>query len=153
MALTAADMKFFQSELEGSSGGALSTLEIPQDQMCFMFPYVTRGQAKYGAVQYKKVFAINMSPDQELFVSRLWLLMQPSAGIKIAIGIGSPTDTDGEAITYSAPISKETAIYLGDLIAGSIIPIWIRRVIPAGTPDFERGFFQLALTGKALLGV
>lgn len=152
MPITAADIRFFQSELEGSSGGAMSTLEIPKDQLCLIFGDVGRGQAKYGGVDYRKVFAVNAHPTDELLVARLWLLMQPSAGVQVGIGLGSPTDTDGEAIVYSSPISPTDAIYLGDLAPGSVIPVWIRRVVPANTPEFERGFFQLALTGKALQG-
>jgi hypothetical protein len=148
VAIVAGDLKFFQSELEGSSGGALSTLEIPLDQMCLIFPDVTRGQAKYGAVEYKKVFAINMSALDTLSAGRLWLLMQPLANIKMAIGVGSPTDTDGSLIEYTSPSSKKTAVYLGDMAPSQSIPIWIRRVVPLGAPEFERGFFQLALTGQ-----
>lgn len=152
MPLTEQDLRFFQSELEGSSGGSMSTLEIPKDQLCLIFGDVDRGQAKYGGVDYRKVFAVNMHPTAELLVARLWLLMQPNAGVQVGIGLGTPTDADGEAIQYSSPISPADAIYLGDKAAGSVIPIWIRRVVPAGTPEFERAFFQLALTGKALQG-
>lgn len=152
MTLAASDIRFFQSELEGSSGGAMSTLEIPKDQLCLVFPDVTRGQAKYGAVQYAKVFSVNTNPVDELFSARLWLLMQPGDGSQVSIGIGSPTDTDGEAIDYTAPLSRTDAIYIGDQTPGKITPIWIRRVIPALTPEFERGFFQLALTGQAFKG-
>lgn len=151
--LTADDIKFFQSELEGSSGGGMSTLEIPKSELCLMFGDVTRGQAKYGAVEYRKIFALNSNPTLDFYVGRLWLLMQPNAGIQMAIGIGDMIDTDGELISYSAPMAAQDAIYLGDLPPGSITPIWLRRVIPAGTPEFDRGFFQLAFTGKALQGV
>lgn len=131
----------------------MSTLEIPRDELCLIFPDVDRGEAKYGDVKYRKIFAVNVHVTDEFLVSRLWLLMQPNAGIKIALGLGTLTDTDGEAISYSEPMSKESAIYLGDLAPGVIVPIWMRRVVPAGTPEFDRGFFQFALTGKALMGV
>jgi hypothetical protein len=131
----------------------MSTLEIPKTEISLMFGDVTRGEAKYGAVEYRKIFAINMNPTDDFYVGRLWLLMQPNEGVEVAIGLGTLTDTDGELITYSAPMSAQDAIYLGDLPPGSITPIWLRRVVHAGTPEFDRGFFQLAFTGKAALGV
>ncbi len=152
MTLRASDIKFFQSELEASSGGAMSMLEIPRDQLCLIFPDVGRGQARYGAAEYRKVFAVNVHPTDDFFVTRLWLLRQPCAGIEMALGLGDPTDTDGEAVSYSAPMAAKDGIYTGDIAPGQAVPVWVRRVVPADTPEFERGFFQLAFTGRALIG-
>jgi len=146
--LNANDIKFFQSEEEGSSGGAISTLEIPKDKLLLVFGDVTRDQQQYGAVTYRKVFALNLHPLDDLNVAEMWLLMQPCAGIEMALGIGTNTDTDGSVISYSSPTSQDEAIALGDISPGNMRPIWIRRVVHAGTPEFEVGFFQLALSGK-----
>jgi len=152
MTLSAADIKFFQSELEGSSGGAMSTLEIPKNQLCLIFGDVSRSAARYGGVEYRKVFAVNTHPTGELYSGRLWLLMQPIDGVDMAIGIGTLDDTDPDPIPFVSPTDKSQAIYLGDLVPGSVTPIWLRRVVSPETPEFDRGFFQLALTGNALQG-
>ena len=150
--LTAADMVFFMSELEGSSGGAMSTLQIPTAEMCRIFGDVTRLQAKFGGVDYRKVFLVNTNPTASLDVARMWFLMQPGIGNVMAMGLGSETDTDGTLISYTSPTDYSNALYLGDLPAGKIIPIWFQRVVTAGTKHFDRAFFQLALTGKTILG-
>ncbi len=150
MPLAAGDIAYFQSELEGSSGGAISTLRIPLDQLCLVFPDATRGQLKYGGVDYRKFFVVNAHPTDTLFSARLWLLMQPTGGSQAAVGRGDATDTDGESVEYSSPSSRENALYLGDLAPGSATAFWARRVVPALTPPFDRGFFQMAVAGLSL---
>ena len=146
--LNANDIKFFQSVEEGSAGGVISTLEIPKDKLSLIFEEVTREEQQYGSVTYRKVFALNLHPLDDLNVAEMWLLMQPCTGMEMALGIGTNNDTDGSLISYSSPISQDDAISLGDISPGNMRPIWIRRVVHAGTPNFETGFFQLALSGK-----
>jgi hypothetical protein len=152
MPVTSSDLKFFQSELEGSVGGAMSLIEVPKDEMCLLFRDVTRDQASNGLVDYKKLFMVNTNPADDLFVTKMWMLMQPGDRIEMAVGLGTLTDADGSVISYSTPDSIENSIYLGDLGSGKVTPIWLRRAVPTGIPEFEKDFFQLAFAGKAEIG-
>ena len=63
------------------------------------------------------------------------------------VALGTPTDTDGSALVYAMPGSKETALAFPDLAAGESQAIWIRRQVLAGQQLFETSAFQLAVFG------
>ena len=131
----------------------MSTLQIPLNEMCRIFGDVTRLQARFGGVDYRKVFMVNTSATETLQLARMWFLSQPAYGNVMAMGLGTPTDTDGTIISYASPTDYSAALFLGDLGPSAVTPIWLQRVVSAGTKDFDRAYFQLALNGKAQPGV
>jgi hypothetical protein len=145
----AADLSFFMSSGEGSSGGPISTLEIPVDQPCLAFSALGPLQLKNGWTDYVKVFAVNTSPTDTITGAILWTLMQPAYGQQVSLGIGGPSDSDGTVIPYSQP-TQDSPIVLGNLAPGQAVAIWVQRSVAAGAPRFEAAFFQAAIEDSDL---
>jgi hypothetical protein len=147
--MTAAQLQFFLSAQPGSTGGALGTLQIDPTVFGQLFGPVWQQGLVNGWTDYRKVFAVNLSGTDILSSAVLWILQQPGAGQQISIGLGGDDDTDGTVIQYGQPMNQASAIALGNINPGQAIPIWIQRVIPAGSPMFSICNFQLVLSGEA----
>jgi len=148
MAFRAADIKWFQSALPGSIGGVISATPIPSNIPSGLLPTVPRQALEDGRVDYVKVFVKNANPsDESLYDPAVFILLQPTANERIAIALGTATDTDGSALVYGQPASKQTALAFPSLAAGESQAIWIRRQVLAGQQLFETSAFQLAVFG------
>jgi hypothetical protein len=149
MPIVPSDLKFFQSELEGSSGGPISLTEIPQGQLNLIFKDTTQADLVDGSLAYKKVFVINTSPSFSLAGAVVYTLLQPTSGERLALALGTPTDTDPTTLEFQEYNAKNAALLLGDLATNESKSIWMRRLTPAGLENFDENapaFFQLAIS-------
>lgn len=149
MPITASDLKFFQSDMEGSSGGSMSLIEIPQGQVELIFRDTTRQFLADGGVVYKKIFAININPDFALLAPKAFTLLQPTSGERLALAIGTTDDTDPLPLEFQEYSTYESGLDLGSMASNVPVPIWMRRLTPAGMEFNEdiTAFFQLAVKG------
>ncbi len=148
MPISPADLKWYQSSLPDSAGGTITATPIPNNQPSGLFPQVPRVALEEGRVDYRKVFFKNENAESlALNNAGVFVLFQPTAGEVVGIALGTPTDTEGSALTYVAPSTKEAALMLGDMSAGQAQAIWIRRQVNVGQNVFETSSFQLAAFG------
>lgn len=150
MSIVPADLRFFQSELEGSSGGPMSMIEIPQGEMQLLFKDTPRQFLIDGGIVYKKVFVVNTNPAFALLDGRVYTLMQPTSEEKLALALGTPTDTDPFPLYFEERNDMNTALQIGDLATNEVQAIWMRRLTPPGLTKFDEdvpAFFQLAVRG------
>jgi hypothetical protein len=149
MTIAASDLKFFQSDVEGSSGGSMSLIEIPQGQVELIFRDTPRQFLVDGGIVYKKIFAINVNPDFALLAAKAFTLLQPTSGERLALALGIGNDVDPLPLEFQEYSTYEAGLDLGSLTSNVPVPIWMRRLTPAGMVFNEdiTSFFQLAVKG------
>jgi hypothetical protein len=141
------DIMFFQSELEGSSGGAISPILVPQGIVELIFGDTPLDGLENGATEYRKVFLVNGNQTDSLSLAHIWTLLPPTSGEQIAMAVGTDVDTDPSALTFAQFTDENNSLALGT-VGTTPVPIWIRRLTPAGLPPFQnRSMFQLGFRG------
>lgn len=139
-------VKWYQSSLPNSGGGAISDTELSGSIVNLLFPTILEASPYLNSTIYRKIFVKN----EELMaweLPKLWVVYQPTAKGSVAIGLGTATDSNGAAITYSTPSTESGAIQLPTLAPGASTSVWIRRTLPAVVEEFETSAFQLAVKG------
>jgi hypothetical protein len=147
MPIDPANLKWYQSSQPNSSGGTISATPIPNNSPSLLFPQISRLSLEEGRVDYRKVFFKNEEPVLALNNAGVFVLFQPTANEHIGLALGTPTDTDGSVLTYTAPSTKAGALMFADLSSGESQAIWIRRLVDAGQEPFITSTFQLAAFG------
>jgi len=150
MSIVAGDLRFFQSEMEGSSGGAMSLIEIPQGKIELLFKDTPRQFLVDGGIVYKKIFVINTNPQFALLNAVAYPLLQPTSGEELALALGDASDTDPLPLQFVVYKDYNNALQLGDMGTNQPRAIWMRRLTPASLADFDEdipAFFQLAVRG------
>ena len=138
-------VSLFRSSLTNSSGGPISAMELPAGEVHLLFPALTSDDLAAGVTTYRKVFVKNTGETKMLNSPFVWLALPPTQGGEISIGLGSDNDADGSAVSYVSPRVFADALALPSLDPGEYQGLWIRRVIPAGTPEFIASAMQLAI--------
>lgn len=149
MSIVATDLKFFQSDSEGSAGGPMSMIEIPQGKMELIFKDTPRQFLIDGGATYKKIFVVNTNQSAALSAAMAYTLLQPTSGERLALALGDPTDTDPTPLQFQEYGTYEAGLSLGDIAVDQAVAIWMRRFTPAGLENFEdiTAFFQLVVKG------
>lgn len=157
MAITAADIKFKLSTKAGAAGDTtaqgdpnaalgkyVSTTEVVNNTLHNLFDVVTGDENAASDVEYRCIFVHNDHGSLTLQGAKLWISGQDAGGADVAIGLdpagavakGSAsaqaaevaTESDAPAgVSFSAPASKAAGLNIGDLAAGQVIGVWVRR--------------------------
>lgn len=144
--MLSSDLSFFQSQSQGSTGGAISMISIPGNALALIWPDVLLAELQSGAVHYLKVFAVNTGTDT-LTAARAFMV-QTIDGESLEMAVGDSGDTDPSALTFLDYPQYASGLALGDMAPGAVVAIWIRRVTPADMSAFDGpAFFQLFLSG------
>lgn len=156
MAITATDIKFKFSVKTGSAGDStagtaagslgkyVSTTEITDATLNNLFDDVTGDENAASDVEYRCIFVHNDHATLTLQSSVMWISAEVAGGTDVAIaadGIGATpkgqagaqadevadesTAPSGES--FSSPTTKGGGISLGDIAAGEVYAIWVRR--------------------------
>lgn len=155
MAISSTDVKIKHSEKtgpgntnagngDGSLGGFISTTEIPSAQLHNLFDVVTGDENQALEDEFRCVFVHNAHATDTFFNIRIYILSEVAGGANAAIGIdptaasavGSASaqavnianeNTAPVGVSFFSPTTLETAINLGDLLAGQCRAFWVRR--------------------------
>lgn len=128
----------------GSLGKYVSTTIWNGNTINDLFPDLTPEDCVNQVVDYKCVFLFNNHSSLPLKNTVLWISYEVAGGADIAIGldpIGSSlknsvanqssiilnANTAPSGVVFSTPLSKATGLNIGDLNAGYVYGIWIRR--------------------------
>lgn len=155
MAITSTDILFRYStgsgpgdanpgSAPGSLGGFVSTTTITSAVLNNLFDDVTGDENAALDDEYRCFFVLNNHGTLTLQNAVVWLSAEVAGGADADIGLdpvgvtakGSASaqadtiadeDTPPTGVTFSAPGDKATALVIGDIPAGSVAAIWVRR--------------------------
>jgi hypothetical protein len=128
----------------GSLGKYISTTPLQDAVLDNLFDDVTGDENAAGDVEYRCFFIHNNHGSLTLQRAVVWISSEVAGGANTAIGLDPAGinvlgDSDPQAATiateqdpptgvaFSAPASKATALEIGDIPAGSVAAIWVRR--------------------------
>ena len=146
MAVQAADIKAFLSggaantDPYASLGGIISATEINVSDLNNLFKYVSEDEAAAGSVKYRAFFLVNTSGSTwygvVMYLDGAPVSASSTIGLVLDDG-GAQTiadeDTEPTGLSaFSSPITKETGISIGDMVAGASQLIWVKRSVAAG---------------------
>jgi hypothetical protein len=155
MAITAADIKFKLSVVAAAGnttastpaaalGDQVSTTEIVDATLHNLFDVITGDENAASDVEYRCIFVHNDHATLTWEAVRVWLSAETAGGAVAAIGLdpagvtakGAATAqaatiaNEGAApagVAFTAPTTKATGLLIGDIPAGSVAAVWIRR--------------------------
>lgn len=156
MAITATDILFrlsvttgpgnstAQSDVNLSLGEFLSTTAITDATLNNLFDNVTGDENAASDVEYRCIFVFNNHATLTWQTVVCWLSAEVSGGANAAIGIDTTAasannsavaqalevvneGTAPSGVTFSSPTTKATGLSIGDLTAGQVRGIWVRR--------------------------
>lgn len=109
-----------------------------------VFNDITGDQNAAGQVDYQCIFVHNNHASLTLQNSVVWITSQVAGGADVAIGLDTTAasavgasaaqaltianaTTAPAGVTFSAPTTKAAGLSIGNLVAGNVKGIWIRR--------------------------
>jgi hypothetical protein len=163
MAITAADIKFKLSVKTGSAGNStagttggslgkyISTTEITDATLHNLFDLITGDENAASDVEYRAYFVHNSHATLTLYSPVVWISSETAGGASAAIGVDTTAasavgassaqaievadeGTAPSGVSFSAPTSKATGLAVGDLAAGQVRAIWVRRTAANTAP-------------------
>lgn len=163
MAISSSDLKFKLSVKTGSAGNStsgtpagslgkyVSTTEIVDASLHNIFDVITGDENAASDVEYRCFFIHNSHATLTLVGAVAWLASETSGGAAAAIGVDTTaasavggssaqalevTDeqTAPAGVSFSSPTSKGSGISLGDIAAGEVKAIWVRRTAANTSP-------------------
>ena len=151
MSVLASDIKFYlsggasNSDVNASLGGAKSSTAITDDTLNNLWDDVSGDEHTAGDTEYRCLFVKNDSAETAYNV-KLWIDTNTTSaedtfniGLDLT-GVGDTADTVGDestapdpAVTFSAAANQGAALSLGNMTTKQSYPIWIKRIVTAGS--------------------
>ena len=169
MPITSSNIKFYlsgggsNSNVNASIGGAMSSVEVADDQLHNLFDKTLGTESTAGDIEHRCIYVKNTHASLELELAKIWIstnTSSPANVIAIALdGAGkggtAETETDENVAptgeTFSQPASYAAGLSLDGggtgLGYGVSYPIWIRRTIAAGATAVDNVTFVLSVQG------
>lgn len=156
MAIVANDIQFRLSVKTGSAGDStagttdgslgkyVSTTQITDATLHNLFDVITGDENAASDVEYRCIFVLNNHATLTLENAVVWLSSEVAGGASAAISVdttaasakGSASaqakevadeSTAPSSQTFTAPTTKATGLSLGNIPAGQVKAIWVRR--------------------------
>jgi hypothetical protein len=151
MSILATDLKFFlsggaaNSDPDASLGGAKSSVAIVTNVLNNLFDSVSGDEHTAGDTNYRCIFIKNDSAETAYNV-KFWIDSNTTSaedtltiGLDLT-GVGDTADTvvdedtaPDPAVTFVTAVDQANALSLGDMTTGQSYPVWIKRVVTAGS--------------------
>jgi len=132
---------------DSSLGGVISTTEFVDDTLNNLFDDVTGDEHTAGDINYRCFYLKNTNGTDTAEAFQLWIESNtPAADDNILIGL-DPAGIEGTAttianetiapsgVTFTEP-SDVAPFEVGDLAAGEVFAVWVKRVVTTGTEAF-----------------
>lgn len=151
MSILASDIKFYlsggasNSNPNASLGGVKSSVAIVDDTLQNLFDNVTGAEHSAGDTNYRCFYVKNDSAETAYNVKIYIDTNTPAADDTITIGkdlaglnaeadtIANESTAPDPAVTFSTAADYANGISLGDIPAGQVYAIWVKRVVTAGS--------------------
>ena len=157
MPITSSDIKLRLAVTTGSAGNStaqgnannslgkyISTTDFTTNTLGNLFDDVSGDENAASDVEYRCLFVYNSHGSLTWQGPKVWISAEVAGGASIAIGIDTTAasavgnssaqglqiadeSTAPSGVSFSSPTSKGTGLSLGDLAAGNVKAIWIRR--------------------------
>jgi hypothetical protein len=155
MAITATDILFKFSVVAAagnttagtaatSLGDQISTTQLTDATLSNLFDQISGDENAASTVDYRCMFVHNNHGSLTWESVKVWIPSETAGGASTAIGldpVGVSTLGSGSAqaatianeltapagVTFSAPTTKSAGLAVGNVAAGSVFPIWVRR--------------------------
>lgn len=128
----------------GSLGKYISTTQIADATLHNLFDEVSGEENLASESEYRCLFIHNNNAADTFFNIRIYIVSEVAGGANTSIGVDSTAasalgataaqaveianeDTAPTGVTFSAPTTLSTAINIGDLTAGQVRAVWVRR--------------------------
>lgn len=146
-----------QGNPNASLGKYVSTTEWVDDTLNGLFDDITGDENADETVDYRCVFIQNAHGSLTAIAAKVWIDAQNEDGADIAIGVdttaasaagASPAQaltianetTAPAGVTFTAPDNKADGLSLGDLAAGQVRAVWVRRTATDSAPVDDDDF-------------
>jgi len=140
-----------QSDQNQSLGLYISTTTWLGGALHDLYSPITGLQNSSGAVDYRCVFIYNANGSLTFSNITVWISAQTAGGADFAIAVDSTAatalnsaapqalsvanaNTPPAGLTFSMPTTEATGLALGQLLAGQVRAIWIRRTANNSAP-------------------
>lgn len=128
-----------------SLGKYISTTQLAGAALNNLFPDVTGDENALQNVDYKCIFMHNAHPTLTLQRTVLWIVSEVASGADVSVAldltgvvpvgqataqaaqIANKNTAPAGTTAFSSPTSKAVGLDIGDIPAGSVIAVWIRR--------------------------
>lgn len=152
-----------QSDVNASLGKYISTTQITDNSLHNLFDVVSGSENAASDVEYRCIFIHNSHATLTYYGAVVYLSSEVSGGASIAIGldttassgVGSSSaqaltiadeSTAPTGVSFSSPTTAGAGLSIGDLAAGSVKAIWVRRTC-ANTSAKDNDGVTLAFSG------
>jgi hypothetical protein len=174
MAITASDIlfKFSVSAAAGdttagtaatSLGDQISTTQLTDATLNNLFDDVSGAEAAAGMTDYRCIFVHNNHASLTLVGASITIQSQTATGGDITIALDNiAVSAKGSGSAQAANIASETTtpsgvgtfgagpLTIGDIAAGSVKGIWVKRVVTAGAAAINPDGVVLRVSGDTL---
>lgn len=174
MAITASDilLKFSVSAAAGdttagtaatSLGDQISTTQLTDATLNNLFDNVSGAEAAAGSTEYRCFFIHNNHASLTYQAAAVTISSQTSGGGDITIALDNiAVSAKGSGSAQAAAIANETTtpsgvgtfgagpLTIGDIAAGSVKAIWVKRIVTAGAGALNPDGVILGFTGDTL---
>jgi hypothetical protein len=142
-----------------SLGDQVSTTVITPAALHNLFDVVTGAQAAAGHIDYRCIFVLNNHATLTLQAAIAQLTSQTALGGTIAFGLDTTAvSAKGAATAQAVTVANETTApagvtfatsdaAIGDIPAGSVKGIWLRRTVTAATAAINPDGVIMTVTG------
>jgi len=150
--IAASDIKFYLSGGAGNSdpdaalGGIISTTEITDDSLNNLFDNVSGEEHTAGDTEYRCFYVKNTNVTDTAYNVKIYIDTNTTAADdtinigKDLAGVNGTADTIADestapdpAVTFSSADGIANAITLGNIAAGQVYAIWVKRIVSAGS--------------------
>lgn len=153
----------FSTRLSGGAGnasgdaslGGVKSANTAPTSLNGLFDATSAAEAAAGDVEYRCVYLHNANGADAMTNAIVYLSANtPLAGSTIDIGVGAAAingteqtiadeSTAPAGVSFSAPVTADTGLALGNIPAGQHKAIWLRRTITAGAGPSANDTFTL----------
>lgn len=152
------DIKIMEST--GLLGGAITAVEIADNELHNVFPQVSSDQALIGLVDYACIYVKNghgslTLEDAEVFINA----QTPSPSTKIEMGLGTSaigtseqvipdSETAPTGVVFTELTGEGNSEIIGNLSPSNYKAIWLKRTVNAGTTALSNDTFSIQIIGN-----
>lgn len=162
MMLANTDIKLYQST--NRLGGAITATEITDATVANLFDNVSGAEARDGDTEYRAFYAKNTHATLTWQVVKHWIGSNTTStddtlniGLDLAgvittgagDSIADESTAPDPAVTFVAAVDEAAALSIGDMIPGSYILIWVKRIVSSSAAAIAANAATLNFTGDS----
>lgn len=150
----------------GSLGEFISTTQITSAVLHNLFDIISGAENLASDVEYRCIFIHNSHATDDFLNVKVYIQSEVADGASIAIGVDTTAasalanasaqalevvdeSTAPVGVTFTSPTTLETGIDVGDIAAGEVRAIWIRRTA-ANSAALENDGATLRIQGESI---